>query len=342
MRTLTIDTAAAPFHLEHARRLAAREPAARPRPAAPDDLARRYAPGVCAAAAATWRDRMVNEHRSSAVFAALLPQLIEASATLDAQTCVLEAAADEIYHATLCAEVVRAFGGADTAQAEPVLPRVAEHPGLDPLERVARNVMFVGCLSETVAVALISEEHELAREPFVRAILARILSDEVAHARLGWRFLAHVLPRLGPDAPARFAAYLRTAFAYLETRELALLPLAPPCEGELRAQREAVGLCHGADARALFYQTLADVIVPRLSQLGIDARAAWRDRGAAGSLPAPRAAPSPAATHEPPSRAAARSAIAATAPSDPPPPPSSSPCCPPSTTSAASSAPPRP
>ena len=43
------------------------------------------------------RDRMVNEHRSAAVFAGLVPQLIEASSTIDVQTVALRAATDEIY-----------------------------------------------------------------------------------------------------------------------------------------------------------------------------------------------------------------------------------------------------
>lgn len=278
MRTLTMDTTASPFRADHARILRGMEKS--PVEVPPGEALReRYDATVREAAVHTWRDRMVNEHRSAAVFAGLVPQLIEASSTIDVQTVALRAATDEIYHATLCGEVVRAFGGEPVASAEPSLLRMPEHPGLSALERAVRNVTFVGCLSETVAVALISEERELSEEPFVRATLDRILPDEVAHARLGWLYLAHNLPRLGAGAAGRMALYLRVAFAYLERREIDLLPLTPPeIPAELRAQREAVGLCEGEAAQSLFYRTVKEVIVPRFEELGIDARDAWEHR----------------------------------------------------------------
>lgn len=277
-RTLTMDVTASPFRADHARILRGLEKS--PVELPPTELlAGRYDVTVREAAAQTWRDRMVNEHRSAAVFAGLVPQLIEASSGIDVQTVALRAATDEIYHATLCGEVVRAFGGEPTATAEPTLLRMPEHAGLSAKERAVRNVTFVGCLSETVAVALIAEERELADEPFVRATLDRILPDEVAHARLGWLYLAHTLPTLEAGAAERMSRYLRVAFAYLERCELALLPLTPPViPTELRAQREAVGLCEGEAAQALFYRTVTEVIVPRFEELGIDAREAWKHR----------------------------------------------------------------
>ncbi|MDB4927999.1 MAG: hypothetical protein JWM10_483 [Myxococcaceae bacterium] len=279
MRTLTMDTAASPFRAEHARILRAHERSAVELPPG-EALRERYDETVRVAAVHAWRERMVNEHRSAAVFAGLVPQLIEASSTIDVQTVALRAATDEIYHATLCGEVVRAFGGEALATAEPTLMKMPEHPGLAALERAVRNVTFVGCLSETVAVALIAEERELADEPFVRATLDRILPDEVAHARLGWLYLAHSLPALGEGAAGRMGRYLRVAFAYLERREIDLLPLTPPTiPAELRAQREAVGLCEGGAARSLFYRTVTEVIVPRFEALGIDAADAWQHRG---------------------------------------------------------------
>lgn len=245
---------------------------------APADLASRHDPRVRDAAVATWRARMVNEHRSSAVFASLLPQLIEASAPFDVQTATLRAATDEIFHATLCGDVVAAFGGAPEAEAEAELIPVPRHAGVDASERALRNVLFVGCLSETVAVGLLTEERELATEPWVKEVLEVILADEVAHARLGWQYLAARAPSLDDAARARVSAYLRVAFGYLETRELALLPVSPPLADEDVRAREAVGLCSGDGARDVFYGTLTSVIVPRLAELGFDAAAAWRER----------------------------------------------------------------
>lgn len=246
---------------------------------APDDLLARHPdPRVRSAAVETWRGRMVNEHRSSAVFAGIVPQMIEASTGFDLQCAALRAAQDEIAHAALCADVVRAFGGAPVAEAEPELTPVPRHAGLAPVERLMRNLMFVGCLSETVAVGLLTEEHALASDPWIRAVLEVILADEVAHAKLGWQFVGAVAPTLDAEARARTSAYLRVAFAYLVEKELPLLPVSPRLDDVDVKAREAAGLCSGASARRIFFDSLTRVVVPSLEALGFDAARAWQTR----------------------------------------------------------------
>jgi len=62
------------------------------------------------AAIATWRGRMVNEHISARVFAALIPQMMRAEIDGARQAAVAEMIADELRHARQCAAVVIAFG----------------------------------------------------------------------------------------------------------------------------------------------------------------------------------------------------------------------------------------
>lgn len=283
-RTLRVDTRGQLFEGQHEKLMAflakggeTREVHAVERGA----LCERYDPAVCSIARETWRGRMVNEHRSSSVFAALVPQLIEASVTVDAQTAALRMGMDEIHHAVLCGRVLTAFGGDPTAQAEGELPVMPRHPGTSPIERVMRNVMFVGCLSETVAVALVGEERELATEPMVRAALDQILSDEVQHARYGWAFVGQCLGPIDGDARGRTERWLRTAFAFLERKELEHMPLTPPSTGEIRAQREAAGLCEPEHSRGLLYDAIREVIVPGLEGLGLAAGEAWARRAEA-------------------------------------------------------------
>src|SRR6202035_2006520 len=94
------------------------------------------------------------------------------------------------------------------------------------------------------------------------------------HARFGWKLVAKVLPGMREHERVRLGAYLTTAFVHLERHELAHLPVTacPPDEGR------ALGLCRGAEARALFYATVEEVIVPGLSARGLDGRAAWDAR----------------------------------------------------------------
>lgn len=233
-------------------------------------------PALKTAAIATWQTRMVNEYQSSAVFAALARQA-EQLALASVWTEELRAfELEERRHGVLCGSVVEALGG--EARVE-VAPRraVPEHGDVAPLEALARNVLSVSCLSETVAVALIGAERLEMPEGDLRELLTTIWADEVGHARLGWRFMNELVPAFGTAARARLSLYLRVALRHLERHELAHLPLAsaPPPAGV------ALGLCNGADGRQLFYQTVAEAILPALDGLGLEGSSAWAARESA-------------------------------------------------------------
>mgnify|MGYP002863868856 CR=1 FL=1 len=98
----------------------------------------------------TWKGRMVNEHVSARVFAALIPQLMRAGLDPAWQERVAVMIQDELRHARLCATMVHALGGEAIAELPP-LPAVPEHPDVSPFEGVMRNILSISCLSETVA-----------------------------------------------------------------------------------------------------------------------------------------------------------------------------------------------
>jgi hypothetical protein len=230
-------------------------------------------PELRAAAIATWRGRMINEYQSSYVFAALAEQARALS--LDAATvdALREFEAEERRHGVLCGAVVEGLGG--EARAPVSEPRaVPRHESVPAREGFLRNVLSVSCLSETVAVALIGAERMEMPEGALRDLLTRIWADEVGHARFGWRLLGELAGTLSVAERARLSLYLRVALRHLELHELAHLPITsqPPPEGV------ALGLCSGADARVLFYQTVEHAILPQLENLGLSARAAWQAR----------------------------------------------------------------
>jgi hypothetical protein len=242
--------------------------------------ARRRAPRVPAlseglrrAAQATWRGRMINEHESAAVFEGLAPQLRAAGAPERRVIECAKMAEEERLHGALCGAVLEALGG----EARAIVPSPAllpAHEDVERLEAALRNVLSVCCLSETVAVALINAERLDMPEGEVRSLLTRILADEVGHARFGWTWLAEVSSGLTADVRARLGAYLAVAFAHLEQHELAHLRGSTPFSSEAAA----IGVCSGEDARALFYETVSAVIVPRLEAHGLPAERAWRER----------------------------------------------------------------
>jgi hypothetical protein len=245
-----------------------REEARRRAPAVPS------IPHLAASARQTWLGRMVNEYASSAVFEALGPQLERAGFGADVARECGGFAAEERRHGILCGAVVEALGGEARAEVSERAP-FPEHADASAREGALRNVLSVACLSETVAVSLIGAERIEMPEGPLRALLTGIYADEIGHARFGWRLAAAELPKLTVDERRRLGRYLAAAFAHLEAHELAHLPAAlePPREGV------ALGLCSGADARLLFYETVDEVIVPRLESLGLDAGRAWAMRG---------------------------------------------------------------
>jgi hypothetical protein len=243
------------------------------------DDARRAAPEIPAMpdlrdmALATWRGRMVNEHTSAQVFERLARQLAAAGFEDEIVRECAGFADEERRHGVLCGAVVEALGG-EARFERPLTAEFPEHEDVSPREAALRNLLSISCLSETVAVALIGAERLEMPEGPLRELLTRIYADEVGHARFGWRIAARLAMHLDDDARARLGAYLAVAFAHLEAHELAHLNphAAPPKHGA------CLGLCNGNDARALFFATVKEVIVPGLAALGLPAERAWEDR----------------------------------------------------------------
>jgi hypothetical protein len=243
--------------------------------------ARAMAPSIAtddslrADAIATWATRMKNEYQSSYVFDALSNQMAAHPFLCKYVDDVREFASEERRHGVLCGAVASALGGEAVTDVDDA-PAFPDHPEVSLEEAIVRNVMSIGCLAETVAVALIGAEREEMPAGELRELLTQIWSDEIGHARFGWRLVAEVLPSMTDDARARTSAYLRVALRELERHELAHLPDSPG-RGEAG---KAIGLCSGRDARKLFYATVEQVILPRLNGLGLDATWAFRARHA--------------------------------------------------------------
>jgi hypothetical protein len=251
-----------------------REPARR---VARQELVELWAdPALVSAAIGTWRGRMINEHGSARVFEGLAAQMQQAGYDREKITTVASFAHEERHHGVLCGAVVEALGGSAAAEALVQGDLPLHEDAADEREAVLRNAMSIGCLSETVAVALIGAERFEMPEGVLRQLLTRIWADEVGHARFAWKLLGAEVPRLSAKGRQGLSEYLAVALAHLEQHELAHLPLAAPA----RPGGETLGLCSGAEARALFYDTVRSVILPGLAALGLDAQGAWASRGA--------------------------------------------------------------
>ncbi len=161
-----------------------------------------------------------------------------------------------------------------SAEVDPTRPErtLPAHADTTPRAAVVRNVLSICCLAETIAVALIGAERLEMPDGPLRELLTRIWSDEVGHARFGWRYLERELPSLDAAERDAVARYLPIALAAIEAHELAHIPAATTWPLEAAAY----GLCSGDDARTLVAETFTEVIVPQLEALGLPAKRAWR------------------------------------------------------------------
>jgi hypothetical protein len=226
-------------------------------------------PGERAFAIEDWRGRMVSEHVSARVFAALVPQLMAAGIDPEIQAEVAAMIGEELRHARLCAAVVQALGGEPVATIDR-LDEVPRHEDAPPLEALLRNILSISCLNETVAVAIIGASRDAIVHPGLHALLTSILKDEVGHARLGWRILEAHAAQLDGGLRARLSRYLVPAFRQL--RERNTLDLAH----RVSDRAMTLGVCDGRDATGLFLRTVEEVIVPGLEAHGLEAAPAWR------------------------------------------------------------------
>ena len=226
--------------------------------------------GDLEAARTNWRERMVSEHASARVFGALVGQMMRAGLPASETRRVAAMAQQELDHGVLCARVLAALGG-DAIAPLPRLDEIPTHEDASPIEAVLRNVISIGCCSETVAVALVGTERELAGPPAVRDVLDRILADEVKHARFGWRIVAKVAPALTPEERESLNAYLADVFAHQVAFHAPFLRMP-----EAEANGLAIGAPHGRSSWTVFVRTMEEIVVPGLAHHGFDSVRAWR------------------------------------------------------------------
>jgi len=175
------------------------------------------------------------------------------------------AAADELRHHRRCAALALRFGTTPPPARLRVAPPLRAATD-DARKQTLYEVIAMGCVTESLSVALLVDMREAASDDEVADTVSEILRDEVQHSRLGWAHLAAEHERiatdfLGPQLPALLADTLHEeVFATPEpTTDEALAGLG----GLPRARRVAVVIA-----------ALREVVFPGLERFGIDTTAA--------------------------------------------------------------------
>jgi hypothetical protein len=193
------------------------------------------------------------EHASVAAFARFALQLLHLGAPAELVLGAQQAMGDELEHATLCFALASRFAG--TPLGPSVLPLDGCLDCFD-LESVLRLTIREGCLGETVAAVEAREALAHARDPSVRATLAKIERDETRHAELAFRFV-------------RWALHCDADLVRVVLEEI--VAAQRPAARAVELAGDPVLLDHGllpeAHATMLAQRALDEVALPLLSEL---------------------------------------------------------------------------
>jgi len=114
------------------------------------------------------------------------------------------------------------------------------------------------------------------KDPYLRDVTRRLLSDEVLHGRFGFTYLESCAEWLAarPEVRASISRYLRFAFAVVEREFTA----GESVVSNDSADDEALGVVSAGVSAAVFRETMIDAVVPGLERFDIPAEDAWRRR----------------------------------------------------------------
>jgi hypothetical protein len=226
---------------------------------------------------AGWPMRSAQELRSALVFRALARAARALPLASPWPERFASAVHDELRHARLCATVGARVGASPPAyDARPVRALLA--PLTQPIDRVLRLLLVEVAIGETISMSLFRVGRRAAVEPLTRAALGAILHDEARHQRLGWEALAVLVPALSDEHRAAAHAVAARGLGECE-REIAVPPMRWLESGRpFDPAYAALGVIDPEVRIDAFYFAVERHVIPRLTRLGLDGAAAWRDR----------------------------------------------------------------
>ncbi len=222
---------------------------------------------------AQWESRATAELRVASIFASLSRDLLVTGADPAVLRIVTRAVSDEVRHAEICRVLAERYSGHPVAWPAPGRVPMPELEVAPENLRPTLHVVAMGCVNETIATAWLELSRAEATSPLARAALRELMADDIHHARMGWAHLASsfVTTEMRRQIGAWVHALLEAAAAPWLRR--ARVTMVEGCASH--------GVPSLAKTRALVAETVDQVILPGLEQLGIPTRRgreAWEAR----------------------------------------------------------------
>jgi hypothetical protein len=213
------------------------------------------------------------EYLAVSTFSVLAIDLVAARAPADVLSLCLRAGIDEVRHAEMAVRMAKIYSGEENLP-PPGMSYLPDDPEAPKLHQALANTMLVSCVSETYATTVLTATRDLTTDPCAQAVLTAILSDEIAHARLGWSYMRHAIETGGQGVIDAAAAMLPRAL-----RGVANVVEAERPVGEVTPAVRAHGLMTPAEERVIFSACVREVLVPGFQALGIPIGTALEDYG---------------------------------------------------------------
>ena len=167
-----------------------------------------------AALEALWLQDARGEHASIPAFSRISWQLAAIGAPPELLEWAYKAALEEIHHAQLCFALAEGYGGRSySAQPIPAMFEGGLDFTNDPIEFIATETIFDGCLVEGFFANLASVAAIQCEEPATLAALEQIAREEKSHTAFSWALLNWLLQQ----HPAKVKVIIQNAYHDLQS-----------------------------------------------------------------------------------------------------------------------------
>jgi hypothetical protein len=135
---------------------------------------------------------------------------------------------------------------------------------LTPEQRLTYEVVAQSCVSETESMATLVTLLDAASTEFLRDVLHELARDEVAHARLGWGYLAWAKQRMD-------LAFLVPMLPRMVAGSAGPDLFRPALPGTDDQTLFHAGVVPHSERQRVYLETLEAVVIPGVAEHGIDA-----------------------------------------------------------------------
>jgi len=212
-------------------------------------------------ARAVWTNAVFTEYASAAAFASFSSACLEACAPIDLTATITDCAVDELAHVELASRLLAELGGA--APFETDLEKVSPLTtvGFRAVMRAAEIAVTTSCVGEALSLPALRHGKGTTQHPLAQAVIARLLADEGAHARVGFTYLAWAEERTTKGEREHLAELaLTTIAAYASLWQ----------SSDCACPKTALTTSIDANYRAAMRRAVREQIARPLAKVGVD------------------------------------------------------------------------